>query len=72
MNIPWTCNKYIQSPHNNTGTKTLADCCRTCGKTKEAHELYIKFKNEQTVIWNHKKYTFKDIEEMLKNRFFPS
>lgn len=65
MNIPWTCPKYIQAPH-------ISNCCRTCGRTKEAHELYEKFKDETVaVIWNGKRISFKDAEEMIKNRFFP-
>jgi hypothetical protein len=68
----WTCKTYIQSPHTNTGTGVLSDCCKTCGRTKEAHEIYNKYMNEKIIIWNGRKYTFKDAEDMIKNRFFPS
>ena len=71
MNIPWTCNEYVVPPHTNQGTRDKANCCKTCGRTKEAHEAYAKYKDKQIIIWNGKRYTFKDIEEMTKNRFFP-
>ena len=52
------------------GTNSLSNCCRNCGRTKEAHDNYEKFKNERIVIWNGKRHTFKDVEEMIKKRFF--
>jgi hypothetical protein len=68
--MKWACDEYIQAPHKDTSGRE-ANCCRRCNRTKEAHAEYKKYKEKRVIIWNNRRYTFKNVEDMMKNRFFP-